>query len=427
MSTKQAAIPTNPTLAGQDADWRRRLGWMVAIGFALRVGFVLAAHTYRFKAASGNFGFGYEMGRIAESLAQGHGFANPFKSPTGPTAWEPPLYPFLIAAVFRLTGIYTTASSIILLTINSFFSAVTAAPVFCLAKRSFGARIASWSAWTWTLCPYAMYWAVKWVWETSIAAFLLITLLLMAWRLAEGARTREWAAWGMLWGVAALLNPSLLSLLPFAGLWIAYRRWRAKQAFLGGAIIASLLFFAVIAPWLVRNYKTFHKPVFLRTNFGVELRLGNGPGADGLSMGYELHPTHSPSEFARYKQMGEPAYVAHQKREAVDWIKANPGQFVKVSIARFVYYWTDTPWGGRIMPAKNALFLASSICGFWGLWLMWKQRRPGFFLFAICLLVFPLIYYVVFPHPRYRGPIEPELFTLMVFLVSQAKEVVRKT
>lgn len=429
MSTTQAAVPTNPTLSGQnaDADWRRRLTWMVAIGFALRVGFVLVAHTYRFKAASGNFGFGYEMGRIAESLAQGRGFANPFKSPTGPTAWEPPLYPFLIATVFRLTGIYTAASSIILLTINSFFSAVTAAPVFYLAKRSFGARIASWSAWTWTLCPYAMYWAVKWVWETSIAAFLLITLLLMAWRLAEGARTREWAAWGLLWGVAALLNPSLLSLLPFEGLWIVYQRWRAKRAFMGGAIIASLVFFAVIAPWLMRNFETFHKPVFLRTNFGVELRLGNGPGADGLSMGYELHPTHSPSEFVKYKQMGELAYVAHQKREAVDWIKANPGQFVRVSIARFVYYWTDTPWSGRIMPAKNALFLASSICGFWGLWLMWKQRRPGFFLFAICLLVFPLIYYVVFPHPRYRGPIEPELFTLIVFLVSQAKEVVRKT
>lgn len=420
-------IVSSPDPATESRTESRLLGWMVAIGFLLRVGFVLIAHTYRFRAQGGNFGFGYEMGRIATSLAQGHGFSSPFQEPTGPTAWEPPLYPFIIAAVFRLTGIYTAASSIILLTINSFFSAVTSAPVFYLAKRSFGERIAKWSGWTWALCPYAMYWAVKWVWETSIAAFLLALLLLMAWRLAEAGRLREWAAWGLLWGLAALLNPSLLSVLPFAGSWIVYRLARDHRAFISGVVFSALIFFVTIAPWLVRNYETFHRPVFLRTNFGAELRFGNGPGAAGLSMGYQLHPTHNPAELARYKQMGELAYVAEMKREAVNWIRAHPGDFVRVSIARFVYYWTDMGWSGRVMPAKNALFLASSICGFWGLWLMWKQRRPGFFLFAICLLIFPLVYYFVFPHPRYRAPIEPELFTLIVFLISQSKELIAKT
>jgi hypothetical protein len=30
------------------------------------------------------------------------------------------------------------------------------------------------------------------------------------------------------------------------------------------------------------------------------------------------------------------------------------------------------------------------------------------------------VYYFVFPHARYRHPIEPELFILIVFLLSQA-------
>ncbi len=396
---------------------------MVAIGFVLRVGFVLIAHTYRFKSADGSFGFGFEMGRIAASLAQGHGFSSPFQIPTGPTSWEPPLYPFLIAAIFKLTGLYTHASAIILLTINSFFSAVTAVPVFYLARRSFGEKIATWSAWTWTLLPYAMYWAVKWVWETSISAFLLTLLLLITWRLADGARKREWVAWGVLWGIAALLNPSLLSVLPFAGIWILFQFRRHWKPALSSAALSALVFAVVITPWLIRNYAIFHQPVFLRTNFGVELRMGNGPGAAGLSMGYFLHPTHSPFELARYEQMGELAYAAAMKHEAVDWIRSHPADFIRVSVARLVYYWTNTPWSGPIMPAKNALFLASSIGGFWGLWLMWRQRRPGFFLFTICLLIFPLIYYFVFPHPRYRAPIEPELFTLVVFLISQTREL----
>lgn len=421
------AIGCDPPSTDDRGTPHRRLWWMVGIGFALRVGFVLVAHTYRFQSENNHFGFGYEMGRIAASLAEGHGYGNPFLSPTGPTAWEPPLYPLLIAAVFKLAGVYTAASAVILLTINSLFSALTSVPVYFLARRSFGERVASWSAWTWTLCPYAMYWAVKWTWETSIAAFLLAVLLLVTWRLAEGASRREWIAWGFLWGAAALLNPSLLSVLPFAGMWAVFQLARAKRAFLPHAALSALAFAAVIAPWLWRNYQTCHQPVFLRTNFGVELRLGNGPGADGLSMGFQLHPTHSPQEFARYKQMGELAYVAHQKREALDWIRTSPAQFARVSVARFVYYWMSTPWGGTLMPAKNALFLASSWLGFGGLWLMWRQRRPGFFLFGICLIAFPLVYYFVFPHPRYRGPIEPELFTLIVYLVSQSKELRLRT
>lgn len=423
LHTMASSSTARPADAIERSTFTRRIALIVVVGFVLRVGFVLAAHTYRFKSDPANFNFGYEMGRIAASLASGNGFSSPFQTATGPTAWEPPLYPLLIAAVFKLTGIYSHASAIILLGINSIFSALTCIPVFFLARRSFGEPVATWSSWTWALCPYAMYWAVKWVWDTSIAAFLLAVLLLISWRLAESARPREWLLWGALWGMAALLNPALLAVLPFVGMWILHCRQDTAKQTIAAAALSALIFLAVISPWVWRNYRTFDELVFIRTNFGMEFRLGNGPGANGLSMGFALHPTHNPQELERYKQVGEIAYVAGKKWRAVAWIRNNPWQFARVSVARFVYYWTDTAWSSRVMPAKNALFLASSILGFWGLWMMWRQRRPGFFLFAVCLLVFPLIYYFVFPHPRYRGPIEPELFTLIVCLVSQTKEL----
>ena len=61
------------------------------------------------------------MGRIAASLASGHGFSSPFGPQTGPTAWEPPLYPYLTAGVFLIFGIYSKASAFVLLTLNSIF------------------------------------------------------------------------------------------------------------------------------------------------------------------------------------------------------------------------------------------------------------------------------------------------------------------
>src|SRR5687768_12233059 len=98
--------------------------WIAATAFAIRVVWVILGHSYRFKTTDNNFGFEWEMGRIAASLASGHGFSNQFGPPTGPTAWEPPLYPYLAAGVFSILGIYSKLSAFVLLTINSAFSAV---------------------------------------------------------------------------------------------------------------------------------------------------------------------------------------------------------------------------------------------------------------------------------------------------------------
>jgi len=109
--------------------------WIVTIALLLRIGWIVIGHTYRFKTTDDNFGFGWEMGRIASSLATGHGFSNQFGPPTGPTAWEPPLYPYLTAGVFLVFGIYSKASAFVLLTLNSVFSALTCVPIFLIAKR----------------------------------------------------------------------------------------------------------------------------------------------------------------------------------------------------------------------------------------------------------------------------------------------------
>src|SRR4029077_11841261 len=100
---------------------RTSLLWVVVIAFCLRVGWIIVGHTYRFKSTDNSFGFGWEMGRIGAAIASGQGFSNPFGSSTGPTAWESPLYPYLIAGVFRLFGISSRASAFVLLSLNSLF------------------------------------------------------------------------------------------------------------------------------------------------------------------------------------------------------------------------------------------------------------------------------------------------------------------
>jgi 4-amino-4-deoxy-L-arabinose transferase-like glycosyltransferase len=420
--------PTPATPSSAYGRWwsqaRTSFFWMVFVGFALRFSWIIVAHTYKFKALDDNFSFGWEMGRIGRSLALGQGFSNPFNATTGPTAWEPPLYPFLIAGVFKLFGVYTHASAIVLLGLNSFFSALTCIPVFLIARRCFGEKLAVWTGWLWALMPPVMYWCTRWVWETSLAALLLALIFWLTLDLEERDGLKPWLEFGLLWGIAGLTNTSLLAFLPASGLWAWYRRWKRGKRSLAGIVLASLALAFCIAPWLARNSHTFGRLMFLRSNFGAELRIGNGPWADGTWREY-LHPTQNVVEMRRYRDMGEIAYVAERQREAMAFIREDYGRFMVLNMKRFIYYWGGVPRSSEISalaPLKNSVFLASSVLAFWGLGRALRKRKSGAWLFFWLTLSYPALYYIVFPHPRYRHPIEPELGILMVYVISEAEK-----
>jgi 4-amino-4-deoxy-L-arabinose transferase-like glycosyltransferase len=405
---------------------------MVIVAFGLRFGYIIIGHTYRFhsdkqtlavQASEKDFDFGFEMGRIGRSLAQGQGFSNPFNETTGPTAWEPPLYPFLIAGVFRAFGIYSRTSAIVLLSINSIFSALTCIPISLIAKRCFSEKVAVWTSWTWALLPSVIFWCTRWIWETSLAALLLAVIFWLTLTMEEKGRVAPWLQFGLLWGVAALTNTALLSFLPVSGLWVWYHRAKLGKRSFAGAVLASIIFVACIAPWLVRNYNIFGKFIFMRSNFGAELRLGNGPGADGTWMDY-VHPSKNVFEMGRYGELGELAYVAERKREAMAYIREDYTRFGSLSLRRFIYYWGGLPKASSNAVAayfRNSLFLASSVLGFWGLGRALRKHQPGAWLFFWLVLSYPLVYYFVFPHPRYRHPIEPELGILIVYVISEVE------
>lgn len=400
--------------------------WLVILSFGLQVASIGVARQYRTRPGEDHFAFGWEMGRVARSIALGHGFSNPYGDNTGPTAWEPPLYPYLMAGVFRIFGIYTYASAWVLLSINSLFSALTCLPIYRIAGKTFGEPVALSSAWTWALLPYVWYWSIHWIWDTTFTPLVLSLIFLVALELEEWQGPQAWQGWlmfGALWGIGALANPSMLAFLPFCGLWIWWRRHQSRLPSIGGIALSSLVFFAVLSPWLIRNYEVFGRLVFVRDDFGLQFRLGNSKGAEGMLMAY-LQPNLNKLEFEKFQRMGELAYAADCQRLAFEWVRENPARFAIVSLKRFFYYWNGVPrpsdsrapWDFR-----NSLFLASSVLCLWGLLRAVRQKRRGAWLFAGLVLTYPTTYYFVFPHARYRHPIEPELLILAVFLISEAR------
>ncbi len=396
---------------------------MALLSFVLQIVAIGVFRQYRTRPGEDNFGFGFEMGRVGRSIALGQGFSNPYGGNTGPSAWEPPLYPYLIGGVFKVFGIYTHASAWVLLSINSLFAAVTTIPVFLIAHRTFGPRVALWSARTWALNPYVWYWSIHWIWDTTFTPVMLALVFLLSIELQQWPSWRGWVLFGALWGVGALANPAMLSFLPFCGLWIWRQRYRRGLPSLAGVVLSSCVFFLVLSPWLIRNCEVFGRFVFIRDDFGLQFRLGNNKMADGMLIA-TLQPNLNKLEFEKFQRLGEIAYEAECRKLAFEWIRSNPDRFAVISLKRFFYYWngvprpTDSvaPWDFR-----SSFYLASSVLAIWGLGRALRQKRPGAWLFAGLVATYPTVYYFVFPHARYRHPIEPELFILIVFLLAEVR------
>jgi hypothetical protein len=130
---------------------RRLLFVIVVVALALRLLTVVFTYHEQLDPRRDHWAFGWETGRVARSIALGEGFANPLFEKTGPTAWMTPVYPYIVAGVFKIFGIYTATSAIILLSLNGLCSALTCVPVFLIARETLSRKAAVWAAWGWAV------------------------------------------------------------------------------------------------------------------------------------------------------------------------------------------------------------------------------------------------------------------------------------
>jgi len=393
-----------------------------AVALVFRLALVFALGTYHFDPAREHYRFGREFGRVARSMASGQGFSSPFHGQTGPTAILPPVYPYLLAGVFKLLGTYSVASAIVVLTLQSLFSALTCVAIFYIGQKSFGGAAGSAAAWVFAFHPFAVYFSVEWVWETALSTLLVSLVFLSALHLQRAASLSAWVGFGLLCGFTALTNPAIVSSLPFLVIWLCWRVQRPNRKLLRLAAAATLVFALCIAPWALRNYWTFHQLILFRSNFGLELRLGNYPGLMGVRA-LAMHPSQNDQELENYRRMGEAAYIAEKKQEAFQEIERHPAIFAKHTGLRFLQWWTGEEW--KFQSASRLAYwgLALQIIAFGlesllaaaGAILAWRNGNEDAPAYWIVLILYPLVYYLTFPELRFRHPIEPVMLPLCAY------------
>jgi len=419
--------------AGVATNLRRSLFWMVVVALALRLAVVAFLYPERLSPDRDHWRFAGETGRIAQSIVESRGFSSPFRGSTGPTGIMPPIYPSLLAGVFRLFGIYTRASALVMLSLDSLFSALTCIPVFLIAQRSFRGRTAVWAGWAWTFFPYAIYFSADFIWVTTLATLMLALLFLAALHLEDSTRVALWIGCGVLTGIGGLMDPVVLSVMPLLVLWMCYRRLQKKQRWFVPALAAALACGATVAPWMIRNHRVFHTFVPLRDNFGLELYVGNN-GSTWHFAPAGFHPSSADRERNEYVQIGELAYMRHKQAQAVALIKAHPGDFAELTLRRALYMWTNFWSFSRryleaepLDPPNTFLCTALTVLALEGLKRAFQRGASIGMPYAIALFFFPMVYYVTHPQDYYRRPIDPIFVVLAACAVTSWMQGSRKT
>jgi 4-amino-4-deoxy-L-arabinose transferase-like glycosyltransferase len=369
---------------------------------------------------------GLETERVAWSVAAGHGYAGLWVGLPGPTAWLAPLYPYLLALIYKISGMDFSLAQNLAQTINCAFSAATCWPIYALGRKIFQHRIGLASAWVWVFLPTAIQMPLEWIWDQSLSALLLCLLLRVTLHLRENSSPLKWIGYGLFWAFSTLSNPSLCVLLPFFLGWLVYER-RKNSLRSQRLVLTTVVFFVLgLLPWTIRNYRTMGAFIPVKSNLGLELWLGNNPGVKHIWTP-KLHPLASPRELRELMNNGEINYNRFKEKAALAFIRENPGVFLRLTLGRFLDTWTaryeieTETWvkALHVGPEYAVFYSLFSMLAITGMLLASRALGTDSLPLSFCLIFFPMIYYVTHTRAHYRHPIDPVMTILSVYAVGK--------
>ncbi|MHC4377682.1 MAG: glycosyltransferase family 39 protein [Planctomycetota bacterium] len=420
------ALTSEARAAGTDGPlWRSRGLWAV-LAWGLLVRAIVGAHLWsadplaRTLVSDPAYYDGW-----ARTLAAGGSFE------AGQPYWLPPLYPWCLSLLYRVTG----GALVVTYALQALLGLVATYLLASLAERCAGRRAALAAAWLWTLYAPVLLFEQRLLGINAALPLSLAgawVLVLGCERLNRGESVRALPALaGLLFGVACLARPNLLVLAPLAvlGAWLGRERDASAKAWRAAVLLGILGFAGGLAPGLLANLERSGQPVLVSANGGVNFWFGNKPGAHGTF--HAPGPEWGRIELQRevsVSRASEALGEAVDERRASAWWSARgraywleqPGEALGLMGLKLADHLSSTEFGIQYVPAATrelapslwlaplpfGLLLALGVVGI-GLGGAARVRHRGLlFGWLVGALIATLLY---FTYSRFRLPWIPFL------------------
>jgi 4-amino-4-deoxy-L-arabinose transferase-like glycosyltransferase len=395
------------------------LGLILIVGLAVRLVLLAGTASTPLQIADER-----HYAEIAHNLVSGHGFSLFGRL----TSMRPPLLPFLIAGVWRVTG---SESYVAVRAVQIGIGMLVVLLTWLLAIRLFNRPTAVVATTIVTLYPSFLFASVLLLTELPFT----LLLLAMVWccdRLTQPKAPVALAVGaGLTLGLAALTRSVLWPFFPLLAAWIffAVPATRSKKAACSALCLVGYV--AVVGPWALRNTRLQHSPTVVDTMGGMNLRMGNYEFTpedrmwDAVSITGEknwaagLGQSHPESRSWTDGQKDKWA-----QGEAVRYMLANPATTIRRSILKFADFWglerelvagfqqgLYRPPTWFIAIAVASVFISyplvalSASVGIFSA----MPRRATHWLVLIISVFIVAVHAVVFGHSRYHLPLVPFL------------------
>jgi 4-amino-4-deoxy-L-arabinose transferase-like glycosyltransferase len=318
--------------------------------------------------------------------------------------FHPPLYLYLLGVPFAATGSLAAVQYLQCLV------GVLLVPALGLLGRSTFSEPAGLVAAALAAFYPELVWFAAHFWaETLFTVLLWWALERLVASDARGSATVAAGA-GLLFGLATLTRETVLYFLPFAGLWLAWRRpGGLRRAAL--VVLASLL---VVLPWTVRNWLVFDAFVPVSTAGALNLWQGNSPlTRQQVYEEYWAVRGRIPKyEYARARALEairerQPLWILEKLRSELPEFWAVHAQPI-VHLERGAYGIVRRPLAIAAVAVVLAPYLAVLVLFVVGLARLPSGRAP--LLLLAFLLFYVLLHVAAHGYPRYRLPVMPALF-----------------
>lgn len=362
-----------------------------------------------------NHHLGGEYLFIARAIVDGKGFSNPFEVETGPTAWMPPLYPFILAGIMALLKSKVLVVCFVVLLKNALLVAAGLL-IYATAKKTrtvLRAEVA--------VALYCLYLLVffKWFFQLTHDEWLLMLLVCILYSWAVHIRSSrigfgQSCAWGGFGGVCMLASPIL------GAVWGAMAVATMPQRNFKYLLPSIALCAAVCLPWMIRNYLLFDRIILMKSNMYFDLYTANYETEKGLFTEITFvrqHPlwTIKSDPNAPYKVLGEMKFMDMYKDTFKQAFAADPGKYVAAVVNRFVGAFMIYPpyceHEPSVIEAPGAPKLILHVLPFLGIiaiLLAGKKQYAVYTLTAAGIFVLYLMPYVLVNYyNRYGIPLTP--------------------
>jgi len=329
-----------------------------------------------------------------------------------------PLYPFFLAAAYKLTGDSFVGARII----QHVLGALSCVLVLVLGRRAFDARVGLLAAWICTFYGPLIHYENELLLPALEVFVFLVALLALSAAMPRPSVLR-WLATGAAFGLCAIARPNFLLIVPvIAGGWFFQPGWTRSTAWRAARVLAlGLGTLLPILPVTLHNIVSGGDWVLISTQGGINFFMGNHALSDGKTAVAYVPPA----------WVEEPRYVDNvwwSSKVNAEQALGRPLRDSEVSsywLRCGLDFWRAFPLRALVLTAKKAYFfingfeiesnrsiyldaLFSPLAG----WLTWyAERGPAFPLGP----VFPLAVVGLFLGHRARPLARALRLALLVY------------